>query len=60
MLVIRYQSANWGSWDVGSKPLITERMPVLVDEDLLFEDHGVDRPTVAVNRWLRELPISGA
>ncbi|HTT49777.1 MAG TPA: hypothetical protein VMH35_00040, partial [Streptosporangiaceae bacterium] len=37
-----------------------ERMPVLVDDDLLFEDGpGAPRPAVAVNRWLRELPASG-
>ena len=36
-------------------------MPVLVDDDLLFEDGpGAPRPVVAVNRWLRELPVSGA
>src|SRR5262249_53999821 len=36
------------------------RMPVLVDEDLLFEGERGPRPSVAVNRWLRELPSSGA
>jgi integrase len=35
-------------------------MPVLVDDDLVFAVDGVARPTVAVNRWLRELPSSGA
>jgi hypothetical protein len=36
-------------------------MPVLVDDDLRFEDGpDVPRPTVVVNRWLRELPASGA
>lgn len=34
-------------------------MPVLVDDDLRFEDEHGPRPTVAVNAWLRELPISG-
>jgi hypothetical protein len=35
-------------------------MPVLVDDDLLFEDGpGAPRPWVAVNQWLRELPASG-
>lgn len=60
MLVITYCSAGWESWDVESRPLVTEQMPVLVDEDLLFEDQDISRPTVAVNRWLRELPVSGA
>lgn len=35
-------------------------MPVLVDDDLLFEDGNGVRPVVAVNQWLRELPCSGA
>jgi len=34
-------------------------MPVLVDDDLRFEDDDGVRPSVAVNRWLRELPSSG-
>jgi integrase len=37
-------------------------MPILVDDDLLFEDGvgvGQPRPTVVVNQWLRELPASG-
>jgi integrase len=35
-------------------------MPVLIDDDLLFDDGGGPRPSVTVNRWLRELPTSGA
>src|SRR5262249_31410696 len=36
-------------------------MPVLVDDDLRFEDGpAAPRPAVVVNRWLRELPASGA
>jgi hypothetical protein len=35
-------------------------MPVLIDDDLRFEDESGERPTVAMNRWLRELPVSGA
>jgi integrase len=34
-------------------------MPVLLDEDLRFEDGSGVRPVVSVNRWLRELPSSG-
>jgi hypothetical protein len=54
--------ANWTViWDVGHRPLIPEGMPVLIDDDLRFEDGpGAPRPSVAVNRWLRELPSSGA
>jgi len=55
-----FSSRGWESWDVANRPLIPERMPVLVDDDLLFEDGpGAPRPAVAVNRWLRELPASG-
>src|SRR5260370_35566131 len=35
-------------------------MPVLVDGGLRFDDGTAPRATVAVNRWLRELPGSGA
>ena len=41
--------------------MIPERMPVLVDDDLRFEDGpAAPRPSTVVNRWLRELPASGA
>src|SRR5437870_13223066 len=61
MILSFFSSWGWESWDVGHCPLIPERMPVLVDDDLRFEDGpGAPRPTVAVNRWLRELPASGA
>ena len=56
-----FSSRGWESWAIASRPLIPERMPVLVDDDLIFEDGpGEPRPTVAVNQWLRELPASGA
>ncbi len=55
-----FSSRGWESWDIASRPLIPEQMPVLVDDDLLFEDGpGVPRPSAAVNQWLRELPASG-
>jgi integrase len=61
MILSFFSSRGWESWEVECRPLIPERMPVLVDEDLRFEDGpGALRPTVAVNRWLRELPASGA
>jgi site-specific recombinase XerD len=61
MILIFFGCRGWESWDVDRRPLIPERMPVLIDEDLRFEDGpGMPRPTVAVNRWLRELPASGA
>jgi Phage integrase, N-terminal SAM-like domain len=55
-----FSSRGWESWDIASRPLIPERMPVLVDDDLLLEDGpGAPRPSAAVNQWLRELPASG-
>lgn len=61
MILSFFSSQGWESWEVERRPLIPERMPVLVDNDLRFEDApGASRPTVAVNRWLRELPASGA
>jgi site-specific recombinase XerD len=56
-----FSSRGWESWDVEHRPLIPEGMPVLVDDDLCFEDGPADpRPAAVVNRWLRELPASGA
>jgi integrase len=61
MLMTFFSSAGWEAWDLGHRPVIPERMPVLIDDDLLLEDGpGAPRPVVAVNRWLRELPVSGA
>ena len=60
MQLIFFASAGWETWDVAGRPAIPDRMPVLADDDLLFEDDGSPRPVVAANRWLRELPSSGA
>jgi integrase len=61
MLMTFFSSRGWESWDLEFRPLIPERMPVLVDDDLRFEDGpGAPRASAAVNRWLRELPASGA
>ena len=61
MIMSFFSSHGWESWDVEHRPLIPERMPVLVDDDLRFEDGpAAPRPTAMVNRWLRELPASGA
>ena len=59
MLMTLFSSRGWESWDVGYQPAVPEGMPVLVDEDLRFDDGGVPRPVTAVNQWLRELPASG-
>ncbi|MFD5030007.1 hypothetical protein ACFWM0_06210 [Streptomyces sp. NPDC058405] len=61
MHLINYSRVGWESWDVERQPLIPERMPILLDDDLRFEDApGVLRPTTVGNRWLRELPLNGA
>ena len=58
LMILSYFSARgWESWDAGRRPLLPERMPVLIDDDLRFEDGpGAPRPATVVNRWLRELP----
>ena len=55
-----FSRAGWQEWDVAAEPAIPDGMPQVVDDDFLFEDAGMPRPSVAVNRWLRELPVSGA
>jgi len=61
VILIFFSSRGWQSWDLEYRPLIPEGMPVLVDDDLRLEDGpAAPRPSVMVNRWLRELPASGA
>ncbi|MFE3907810.1 hypothetical protein ACFXPY_48365 [Streptomyces sp. NPDC059153] len=61
MILSFFSSRGWESWDVEHRPLIPEGMPVLVDDDLRFENGpAAPRPTAVVNQWLRELPASGA
>ena len=55
-----FSRIGWQDWDVAAEPAIPDRMPQLVDDDLILDDAGVPRPSVAANRWLRELPVSGA
>jgi len=58
--LIYYSSDGYRSWNVRTRPAIPEGMPILVDDDLRFEDGvGQSRPTAVVNQWLRELPASG-
>lgn len=60
MILSFFSSRGWECWDIASRPLIPERMPVLVDDDLLLEDGpAAPRPAAVVNRWLRELPAGG-
>lgn len=58
--MIFFSQTGWRDWDVQRQPLIRQGMPLLVDDDLRFEDESGNRPVVAVNRWLQELPVSGA
>ncbi|MGW7355311.1 tyrosine-type recombinase/integrase [Streptomyces sp. NPDC054802] len=60
MILHYFSSAGWEEWGLYERPVIRESMPVLVDEDLCFEDSAGPRPTVVMNLWLRELPVSGA
>ncbi|CAL9613577.1 hypothetical protein SUDANB6_05698 [Streptomyces sp. enrichment culture] len=60
MLVHFFSAEGRQSWGLESELLIPERMPVLSDNDFLFEDDGGPRATRAVNAWLRTLPSSGA
>src|SRR5690348_5389383 len=60
MQIIFFSSTGWQDWDIERIPLIRRGMPVLVDDDLRFEDEHGSRPAVVVNQWLRELPVSGA
>jgi site-specific recombinase XerD len=60
MMLSFFSSQGWESWDIERRPLIPERMPVLIDDDLRLEDGpAAPRPATVVNRWLRELPSSG-
>lgn len=60
MKLIFFISTGWEAWALKHRQVIPEGMPVLVDDDLRFEDGPTPRPTVAVNRWLQELPAGGA
>ena len=61
MILSLFDSRGAECWDLEHPPVIPQRMPFLVDDDLRFEDGpGAPRASVAVNRWLRGLPSSGA
>lgn len=60
-VLLHYFSADgWESWAAAQRPVIPERMPVLIEDDFRFEDERGPRPTRAVNSWLRTLPTTGA
>ncbi|MER6031543.1 site-specific integrase [Streptomyces sp. NPDC001851] len=58
MLLISFSREGWEQWGLDYEPLIPERMPILIDDDLRFEDESGPRATVVANTWLRELPIN--
>lgn len=60
MHLVGFKPQGWEQWDVSSRPLIREDMPVLIDDDLKLEDRGNARLCEIVNRWLRTLPTTGA
>jgi len=60
MLVHYFTSDGCDEWDLSDRPVIRAGMPVLIDDDLRFEDERGSRPTTVINKWLRELPVSGA
>ena len=60
MLLHYFSPDGCDEWDLRDRPLIRAGMPVLIDEDLRFEDEHGPRPATVINRWLRELPVSGA
>ena len=58
--LIFFSPTGWQDWDVEREPLIRSGMPVLIENDLRLEDDAGPRASALVNRWLRELPVSGA
>ncbi|MFF2399877.1 MULTISPECIES: tyrosine-type recombinase/integrase [Streptomyces] len=60
MHLVYFSRSGWEGWGLPSVPLVRQGMPVLIDDDLLFEDDHGPRPTVAVNLWLQNLPLDGA
>ncbi|MCL7429164.1 site-specific integrase [Streptomyces sp. YS415] len=54
-----YSSAGWESWGLAFRPAIPEGMPLLFDDDLLFQDGNGVRPTTVINSWACELPANG-
>lgn len=59
MFMTYFSSTGWESWGLASRPVISDLMPVLIDDDLLFEDATGPRATTVINRWLQELPGNG-
>ena len=60
VLLHYFDPAGCDEWDLRDRSLIRSGMPTLIDEDLRFEDEHGPRPATVINRWLRDLPVSGA
>lgn len=58
MLLISFSREGWEQWGLDFEPLIPEHMPVLIDDDLNFEDEHGRRATTVANAWLQELPVN--
>jgi integrase len=59
MHLVFFSGEGWRSWGSAARPAIPDGMPILLDDDLVWEEAGGLRPAAVVNRWLRELPSSG-
>jgi len=46
-----FSPVRWEQWDLCERPFIRDKMPVLIDEDLRFEDGHGPRPATVMNRW---------
>ncbi len=53
MILHYFSSAGWQEWGLPERPLIREAMPVLIDEDLRFEDAAGPRPAARAGSGLR-------
>jgi len=60
VLLHYFNPDGFDEWDLRGRPPIRAGMPVLIGEDLRFEDEHGQRPATVINRRLRELPVSGA
>lgn len=49
---------GWESWDITSRPLIPERIPVLVDDDLLQSISAFARAFSGLAPALPDTPLS--
>jgi len=51
-VLVHYFSADgWEGWSLRVRPAIRDQMPVLIDDDLRFEDGSGPRPATVMNEW---------